>query len=112
MSERYNGWANYETWNANLWISNNEGDYNWATELAQEAWDNAEAGHAYESQTREQAAQYALRETLKDQIEEMPEELAKAIEGNMYGDLLNTALSSIDWYEIAGSWLEEVERDE
>jgi len=23
----YNGWANYETWNLNLWAMNNEGSY-------------------------------------------------------------------------------------
>ena len=37
MSSKYNGWTNFETWNFNLWITNEESDYNHALELAEDS---------------------------------------------------------------------------
>ena len=35
MTDTYNGWANYETWNASLWISNDRFLYNTAKACVQ-----------------------------------------------------------------------------
>lgn len=39
MSEKYNGYTNYPTWNVKLWIDNEEGSYNYWHDAAREAED-------------------------------------------------------------------------
>lgn len=38
MSNRYNGWKNYETWNVALWLGNDEGLYSLAREHRQDGY--------------------------------------------------------------------------
>ena len=40
MTYSYNGWANYETWNASLWINNDEFLYNTAKACVRFCGDN------------------------------------------------------------------------
>jgi hypothetical protein len=37
MSEEYNGWKNYETWNVSLWINNEQAIYENAVAFMREA---------------------------------------------------------------------------
>lgn len=39
MADTYNGWTNYETWNAYLWLGNDEGLYHLARETVEAGGD-------------------------------------------------------------------------
>jgi hypothetical protein len=87
--ERYNGWENYETWIVKLWIDRKESWYDhWrvrAEELKEEGGD----------------IMLLLSEELKyafDDGDPLKEE-------GVFTDLLNSALSEVNWDEIAGSIL-------
>jgi hypothetical protein len=87
----YNGWSNYETWNVALWIDNEQDLYKDAKEMARRA---KSTGH--------------LAHDLKDWIGEMAPDLG----ATMWADLLNAALSEVDWYEIAEHYREGMEDED
>jgi hypothetical protein len=104
--KKYNGWNNYETWNVALWIDNDQGSYSQRQEMAQDAWDNAEADKNF---TREERATLDLSDALKSWIEEMN---PIGDQASMFTDLLNAALGEVDWHEIAENFLTDVEKTE
>lgn len=79
MSGTYNGYTNYETWAVALWIDNNQGD--------SEYW-------------QEQAGEAISIHELADQIKETHEEALPEVSG-FAADLLNAAMSEVNWYELA-----------
>jgi hypothetical protein len=88
----YNGWSNYETWNVNLWLDNDQGSYDEKRDIIRRADDKNEAA-----------------ETLKSWVNEMAPDLG----ASMFADLLGAALSEVDWYEIVeADWDELHEEDE
>lgn len=90
----YNGWANYCTWAAALWLDNEEATYKYFRELAAEI---------KEEEADEQARKYQLENAIKEFIEENAPELS----ASMYSDLLGFAMQEINYYEIASNILEE-----
>lgn len=84
-NKEYNGWYNYETWLVSLWIDNDQGsqDY-WMREA-----DRFTRKHRHN-------AKYELADALKSQYEEAQPEL-----DGFWADLLNAALSEVNWHEIA-----------
>ena len=90
----YNGWTNYETWAVKLWIDNDEGEYFYWRDMAEDHNGNA----------------YGLAKELKRHYEALANEWM-GDHASMFADLFNSALSSVEWHEIAESMLTDVEED-
>ncbi len=104
--QKYNGWTNYETWVTKLWMDNDEGSYNYWSEVTDEIYRDGVADKPF---TKKERAALDLADMLKEQHED-----ANPIEdASVFSDLMGAALSSVNWYEIAESLIEDaVERDE
>ena len=106
-STRYNGWTNFETWAVNLWLTNEEGTYHECRDRARQAV--ADAPECRQVRDRIWALDEAKKFLLSDRLREFVEELNPLTDGaSMFTDLLNAALSEVDWHEIAEAILVEV----
>lgn len=98
----HNGWANYETWLVRLWIDNDQGAFETTLEVAREALRLADTGpHAHQ----QQHASADVAAYLQDWFDmQAGEALPNA---GPLTDLLDAALSAVDWREIAGSYISD-----
>ena len=90
MSEGYNGWKNYETWLVKLHITNDQG---W-DELIREMVEDGNFDYPHE-----------LGDYIKEQIEEMVD--MEEINNPLLNDLINAAISEVDFREIAEHYIDE-----
>lgn len=93
--KEYNGWTNYETWVVKLWMDNDEGSYNYWQEIAQE----------YFERDAETASQ-----DLAGLLKEHHEEALPEVNG-FAADLLNAAMSEVNWDEIADSLIDDIKAE-
>ena len=93
--KKYNGWNNYQTWLTALWIDNDYSSYQYRCELVEQVKQEHEDENKREN---------CLSSNLKDWIESQNPLVDSA---SLFTDLLNSALSEIDWQEIAENFLVE-----
>lgn len=98
--KEYNGWTNYETWLANLWMDNDQG--------SQEYWRERAENACSEATDRDEAI-----ELLAGELENDMDERAEELTGNagVFADLLNAALKEIDWQDIARHWIDDTDHE-
>ena len=102
-NEKYNGHTNYETWNFALW---EDSDY-W-NERAQECYDNATSDKHF---TRLEQAKLDLRDVIQDYIDELQEMQETPVTG-FFADILGAAIQRIDTFDLADTWMSDVEEEE
>jgi len=95
--ETYNGWANFETWIVRLWMSNDRDAYvHWR------------------SRTEEVLRESKTKEPVGGALGQLADQVRDAIEGqctipkaNLAADLMNAALSRVDWHEVAEALIDD-----
>ena len=99
----YNGWTNYETWNIALWLGNEEHSYKYWRHKSESAFSMASASGFI---TRSEIARFDLADRLKREIQDAN---PLAEDASMWADLMGAALCEVQWDEIAGNWLSDVD---
>jgi hypothetical protein len=103
-SRGYNGWPNYETWAVALWLSNEETSYRlWMAAARGAKLDAPRSSFVRELRmTEEEAAEHQLADEIKASVEANAPDFGVTV----YADLLQAALSDVDWLSVAKDIME------
>lgn len=101
MCSKYNGWNNYETWNAMLWINNVDGVYDGIVDALERQIEQFVDEGTWDDDGYLQYAEQFIRDYFTDTF---------IVQGNNnwyednhgpIGDAISTYLEMVDWREIA-----------
>jgi hypothetical protein len=109
-STTHEGWTNFETWAVNLGLKNDRGSCEHWGEQAREAL--SEAAEEGEAEAYGETVGKRAACVLARRIREAVEEGAPDLGATLYSDLLNAALSKVDWLEIAEDLLADLQPNE
>lgn len=102
--KRYNGWANYPTWNVLLHINNDGSSEFWMERALELVKENTSSEYS----TLKEVVVYALQAELKESHETMAEEAGLS---GCLSDIMGLALQQVDWYEIAESLYDDADEE-
>jgi hypothetical protein len=87
MDNKYNGWANYETWNFKLWLDNDEASYKRIQELVKSCGKD----------------EFELASNLSD----LAHNEAPELHASFYSDVMMASVREVNYLEVARSLLEQ-----
>jgi hypothetical protein len=92
----YNGWTNYETWVVNLWMDNEKGQQDYWIEEVRDAM-------------RDRNPVACLADRIRESHGDASADMLKTshFDAGPFADLLNGALSEVNWREIAQHWIDD-----
>lgn len=111
MCEKYNGWSNYETWNAMLWINNVDGVADsMAYQLEQQIEQFVDEGTWDEAGYLQYAEQF-IQDYFTDTFVYQDSNDWHEVHYGPVADAVTTYLNQVEWREIAKSIYDDNEKE-
>lgn len=104
----HQGWTNHATWAVHLWLSNDQGTWEFCRDMAREAVEDADDCDQVRDGiwTREQARRFILADRVKDYLAESNPLIDHP---SPFADILGAALDDVNYDELADAFLEDLE---